>query len=297
MKPDDYDGWLDLYVKKLRVSLIPLKWGDKRPEVHWKNFQVQPPSPDQIRSWFLDGKLHNFGVLCGPASGNLAVLDFDSVKAYEKFFPNPERRKELEAKTVVVKTGRGVHVWLRTPKPIESFRIPQLSLDVKASGYVVAPPSLHPNGSRYAFLSPNPSQILMVEDLVGAVWRRAERLGVKRPQKPHREAGAKPRKPRLKLSAKEKAKIVNILTKYWRRGSRHHLTIYTVGWLMKKGVREEDVADIIAKICDQTRDEEKRQRLHQVHWHYARGKPTNVLKGISGIAEIFRALKGGVTNG
>jgi hypothetical protein len=54
-----------------------------------------------------------------------------------------------------VRTGRGYHLWVRPKRTIPSQRVN--GLEVKCVGsYVVAPPSLHPNGVRYTFeVAPN----------------------------------------------------------------------------------------------------------------------------------------------
>jgi len=101
------------------------------------------------------------------------------MEVYPKFFDTTE----IEKKTVVVKTGSNKrHVYLRTEKPVASFKIPQLNIEIRSGGnIVIAPPSLHPSGNRYEFVNPEVKEVLLVSDLEATVWNKAEKLGVPKP--------------------------------------------------------------------------------------------------------------------
>lgn len=160
--------------------IIPAHYGKKTPKVKWRQYQKKQPNKDEIRKWFNAKNNVNIAILCGKPSGNLVVLDFDDASLYPKFFDS----SKLEKETLVVKTGGGKHhVYLRTDKPIPSFRIPQLKLEVRSEGnIVIAPPSKHPSGRFYELVDPNVNQVLLVKDLAEAVWKKAEKLGVKSPK-------------------------------------------------------------------------------------------------------------------
>lgn len=164
-----------LFYSSLGFSVIPLARKSKRPIVKWKQYQARSPSHAELTEWF--SGLCNIGVVTGTVSGNLAVLDFDDNGAYEKFF-----KPDIESRTLVVKPSKGRHVYLRSMEPVESFRIMELKLDVKAEGsYVVAPPSVHPDGQVYNFVDPEVKEVMLVENLEELIWRYAVRLGVKKP--------------------------------------------------------------------------------------------------------------------
>lgn len=62
----------------------------------------------------------------------------------------------------MVKTRRGVHVYVRTLQQAKNYH--SELLDIKAErGYVLIPPSIHPSGYQYQVLDPSP--ILSVEKL------------------------------------------------------------------------------------------------------------------------------------
>lgn len=167
--------FLELY-ERLGFSIIPLKPRSKEPAVQWLGFQSRKPTDGELGKWFTNPEM-NVGLVCGSVSDNVAVLDFDNIEAYERFFSDTRTAE----KTLVVRTSRGVHVYLKSSKPVRSFKIPELSLDVKGEGsYVVAPPSTHPSGLQYEFLgSPwDVKEVPVVDDLEHYIWLRAAELGV-----------------------------------------------------------------------------------------------------------------------
>ena len=173
------EEWIKFY-RRLGLAPIPAIYGDKRPEVDWKPYQERKPTDREIGAWFNDGAKHNIALVCGAVSDNLVVLDFDDVNIYERFFDTTK----LEAEFPVVKTGGGKrHVWTRTPKPIPSFKIPQIRLEVRSTGnIVIVPPSLHPSGNHYEFVNPEIKEIPTVEDLAQVIWGTAEaKFNVRKP--------------------------------------------------------------------------------------------------------------------
>jgi hypothetical protein len=100
---------------------------------------------EQVAKW---PKGCNIGVRCGPVS-RLVVLDLDSPEAWARVEAN---FGEVE-KTLQSGTGRGTHHWYTLPDDMtdEISFSPCLDVDVKAGGYVVAPPSIHPSGKQYQF--------------------------------------------------------------------------------------------------------------------------------------------------
>lgn len=168
-------GFLELYMG-MGLSLIPIKARDKRPAVEsWERYQSERASPEQVGRWFLDPAL-NVGVVCGKASGNFVVLDFDSEEAFARYWGG----KHPEEKTFTVRTSRGFQVWMRDPVLEESmtkfdFR-PFMDLELRANQhYVVAPPSVHPSGAVYQVLGT--FEIFEAPGLAVSVENRLKELG------------------------------------------------------------------------------------------------------------------------
>jgi len=79
------------------------------------------------------------------------VLDFDLLELYQTWAAeNPH----LTGTLPTVKTGRGYHVYFRS-NYTKSVKLD--GIDLKATGYVVAPPSVHESGVIYEWINPLPS--------------------------------------------------------------------------------------------------------------------------------------------
>lgn len=109
--------------KKLNFSIMPLIFGSKMVDsslledssnkgkgISLKRYQEQIISDDEITSLFGD-KPVNIGIVCGY--NNLMILDFDKAEA---FFYWKELHPELFEGTIIQKTRRGYHVFLRIKK-------------------------------------------------------------------------------------------------------------------------------------------------------------------------------------
>lgn len=137
---------------------IPLLYQSKKPSIYWYDWQKSRPSWSEVCQSFATKLYRGIGILTGAPSNNLVVLDFDTVTAYAKW-----RATTGGLDTFTVRTGRGFHVYVRLSHP----PLHTLSMEggeVKASGYVVAPPSTHPSGAEYRQYSETTS-ILEARDL------------------------------------------------------------------------------------------------------------------------------------
>ena len=97
----------------------------------------------------------NVAIVCGVVSGNLIVLDFDEdddkdVHGFDTLAGWEDEHGEL-ARTATAITGRGgMHYLYRTDRPIRPSVNQDKGVDVRGEGsYIVAPPSVHPNGTPY----------------------------------------------------------------------------------------------------------------------------------------------------
>jgi len=131
-------------------NVIPISAGTKKPALEsWKKWQVQRQSEKEIAEWFSGGTC-GVGIICGEISGGLTVLDFDNADLYEAWAAeNPSLADTLPT----VRTGRGYHVYFRSNL---TKSIKRDGFDLKATGYVVAPPSVHPSGEHYKWINPLP---------------------------------------------------------------------------------------------------------------------------------------------
>ena len=140
---------------RLGWALLPLMPGDKTPYLPLlpRNNRTGKPSwgilaqtkagESDVREWFRAEPRINIGVICGPASGGLVVLDFDE--------PIPAGLHIPETPRVV--TSRGEHVYVLGDENVRNSRLVingRRCGDVLAQDhFAVLPPSIHPSGDRY----------------------------------------------------------------------------------------------------------------------------------------------------
>lgn len=147
------------------IAPIPCHYKSKRPRVAWEHYQHVLPSEQIVQAWFAPEHA-NLAIVCGWQ--NLVVIDFDSIDAYGLWLDWHSRTMEqgmLPDRTLRVLTGRGVHLYLHTLEETATAHIPGI-VDIKASGYVLAPPSVHPSGRHY---TGNDLPVLRVPNLHGIV--------------------------------------------------------------------------------------------------------------------------------
>lgn len=136
--------------------VLPVHFMSKKAMVPWEEFQTRLPSHTELTNWFYSS-LRNIGLIVG---NGLVVIDFDVQEVFDYWLPG--FLAQYPSGTYMVKTRRGVHVYVHTEQPAKNYhgRI----LDIKAErGYVLIPPSIHPSGYEYQVLLDVP--VLQVERL------------------------------------------------------------------------------------------------------------------------------------
>ncbi len=149
-------------------SVVPVQ--GKQPLERWQHWQFCAMTPAQAERAFTRPEVSGVAVVCGKISG-LMVLDFDGDAgrdAYRDFCAfgliEPDRA------TVTTGSG-GKHVyytlegWARTAVwKYQGARAGELRAE---GGYVLAPPSLHPNGRFYAWDTPAPHSLEPMQSNLG----------------------------------------------------------------------------------------------------------------------------------
>lgn len=132
------------------LSVIPCEMGTKKPVVPWKKYQTTRPNDVELRTWEKKYPKCNVAVICGAISG-MIVLDIDSEEGYRWIKENghaipPTPRVESSP-------GKG-HFYFQHPGfPVKNMIRKLPGIDIKGDGgYVVAPPSIHPSGSKYCWV-------------------------------------------------------------------------------------------------------------------------------------------------
>jgi Bifunctional DNA primase/polymerase, N-terminal/Phage integrase family len=129
-------------------SLVPLAYRSKQAACSWSEFQQRHASLRECELWFGKGTETNVGIITGAIS-EIIVLDVDGEEGELSLLS----LGSLPA-TPSVRTGKGRHLYFKHPGfPVRNFIRIKPGLDVRGDGgYVVAPPSVHPDGSVYEWL-------------------------------------------------------------------------------------------------------------------------------------------------
>ncbi len=158
------------YASEYGWSIIPIKndgEGHKKAAYRWKGYQKKAPTPEKIKQLFSRRGLTGLGVVLGCASGGLWARDFDLVEAYEQWkAANPTLAQRLPA----VKTKRGFQIFGCCVEPVRIRKFEDGELR-GLGGHSVLPPSLHPSGIRYEWVTEGkPEEITPAEAGVSQLW-------------------------------------------------------------------------------------------------------------------------------
>lgn len=182
-------------------SIVPIEPRAKRPSVAWLEFQHRLPTPAEVARWFRRRDA-NVGIVTGAVSG-LVVLDVDPQHGGDDSLAGLAAEHGPLPRTVEARTGGGGrHCYFAHPGDHVPNRVGFApGLDLRGDGgVVVAPPSVHPSGRPYAWVSgrapddlplaPIPRWLLAAAQPAGphaghpiAEWRSLLRDGVEEGQR------------------------------------------------------------------------------------------------------------------
>jgi len=133
------------------MHVFPCRPRDKRPAVA-RGVLEATTDLDVIRNWWRQEPEFNVAVATGRRSG-IFVLDLDNENA-ESELRKIEAQHGSQQATVEVITARGRDIYFRMPNAVVRNSAGKIApgIDVRGDGgYVLAPPSIHPSGRRYAW--------------------------------------------------------------------------------------------------------------------------------------------------
>lgn len=137
------------------LAVFPLQPHGKQPTDGSRGFKDATTNVGQIRSWWSYAPDMNIGMATGAASGGVFVIDVDqhgeTDGGLELSVWQAEHGRFPETASSVTGSG-GTHYFFKAPAGVSvksaAHVIP--GVDVRGDGgYVVLPPSVHPNGNRY----------------------------------------------------------------------------------------------------------------------------------------------------
>jgi len=133
-------GWL----------VFPL-WPRSKQPLHKPGYLMATWDPAQIREWWRGNPRYNVGVVTGAG---LIALDIDPAKGGQQWW---DTHRDLTPPTATSHTGGGgYHLLCQVGSDVEirnSVGKIARGIDVRGDGgYIVAPPSIHPNGRPYRWI-------------------------------------------------------------------------------------------------------------------------------------------------
>lgn len=153
------------------LAVFPLRVKEKKPLTD-HGVKDATTDFDQIKKWWTRNPNANIGIACGQVSGGLLVVDLDvrknGVNGYDSLHEWESENGELP-ETVRSITGKGgAHILYRVEGK-EGNKVDLLDgVDIRSDGgYIVAPPSVHPNGKRYEWeYDPEEYEVAEADDVV-----------------------------------------------------------------------------------------------------------------------------------
>lgn len=144
-----------LYYASLGLAVFPIKPKGKEP-LTAHGFKDATWNTVQIESWWTQWPSANIGIATGSRSGGILVIDLDidenrGIDGRETLRAWEAEHGELPGNTWLSITGRGgYHYFYKISTEVKNRTSLYEGVDVRADGgYIVAPPSIHPNGRGY----------------------------------------------------------------------------------------------------------------------------------------------------
>ncbi len=137
-----------LYYARRGWSVVPVRRGEKVPALPWAQFQQRRASEAEIRDWFSDPTM-GVGIVTGAIS-NLFVVDFDGE---EGAHTHAQLAAALGAAPTALTGGGGTHMLFAYPgRRVPTRKALASGMDIRGDGgFIVAAPSVHASGRRYAW--------------------------------------------------------------------------------------------------------------------------------------------------
>jgi phage/plasmid-associated DNA primase len=189
-------------------------------------------------------------------------------------------------------------------------------VEILVNNYQLIPPSLHPTGVRYEWV--RPLDLSLPNHGIASLWRedleqlleelrsiagvglrearpKAEARAEAEPrvEQPRGEAEARTVEATRALSEDELKRIRDLILEYYVPGHRDKIVFSLLGLLLKAGASYESARRLVELITTEAGDEEARQRLYLVDYHYGKRVSTlgvEKLRGVAGLKEELEAV-------
>lgn len=157
---------------QMGLAVFPLQEKGKEPATN-NGFKDATTEERQIKLWWRKNPNYNIGIATGQKSGGLVAIDMDIDKdqgkdGYRVFTNWCNQNFLVLPDSWLSITGRGgYHLFYKSAFPLPNKANWLDSVDIRADGgYVVAPPSVHPNGNKYEWeQAPDEYDLITSDDI------------------------------------------------------------------------------------------------------------------------------------
>ena len=143
-----------LYYAELGLAVFPLAYRNKVPAIEG-GCKAATTEKSKIERWWNQNPRYNIGIATGNKSNGLVVIDLDvdknkGIDGYEVLRDWQNKHGELPETWQSI-TGRGGYHYFYKDTITHSNKVGLYEgVDIRGEGgYIVAPPSVHPNGNTY----------------------------------------------------------------------------------------------------------------------------------------------------
>lgn len=144
----------------LGLNVLPLQYGRKKPLGRWGYFKRLRLEREPLLRFLERFPRHNLGLVTGRTSGNLLVIDCDSRELFDQVGAILSRYR---IRPWITQSASGGHFMMRCAEG-EVTNYAREDIQLKGNrGYAVIPPSIHPSGAMYRWVSLGGGDIPPVE--------------------------------------------------------------------------------------------------------------------------------------
>jgi len=152
------------YVERFDWHVLPTHPRRKEPHGRFvrRGFLDATKDPEQVRRWWSADPTANVAIACAPSG--LVVLDIDPRNDGDATLTRLQAELGKLPLTPTCLTGAGgMHLYFRDTVGAFIGSAGE-GIDIKSAGYVLAPPSVHPNGATYRWdVAAHPLETLLAE--------------------------------------------------------------------------------------------------------------------------------------
>lgn len=166
-----------LYYAELGLAVFPLAYRNKVPAIEG-GCKAATTEKSKIERWWNQNPRYNIGIATGNKSNGLVVIDLDvdknkGIDGYEVLRDWQNKHGELPETWQSI-TGRGGYHYFYKDTITHSNKVGLYEgVDIRGEGgYIVAPPSVHPNGNTYEWeQEPKEYEIAQADDIVNDFFK------------------------------------------------------------------------------------------------------------------------------